>query len=94
LFEVLSRRFKHDEWEKPNLIVTDGNKVQLGIAQRFFKDAVSIVKDDKHRAREVLNRELLKEKNIKEDEVVKINAEAHRFAIKFFREKLRKSAFK
>jgi excinuclease ABC subunit C len=93
LFEVLSRRFKHDEWEKPNLIVTDGNKVQLGIAQRFFKDAVSIVKDDKHRAREVLNRELLKEKNIKEDEVVKINAEAHRFAIKFFREKLRKSAF-
>jgi excinuclease ABC subunit C len=92
LFEVLTRRFKHDEWEKPNLIVTDGNKVQLGIAQHFFKDAVSIVKDDKHRAREVLNKEVLKEKNIKEEEIIKINAEAHRFAIKFFREKLRKDA--
>ncbi len=92
LFEVLTRRFKHTEWQKPNLIVTDGNKVQLGIAQHFFKDAVSIVKDDKHRAREVLNKEVLKEKNIKEEEIIKINAEAHRFAIKFFREKLRKSA--
>lgn len=94
LFEVLERRFKHDEWGRPNLIVVDGNKVQLGVAQRFFKDAVSIVKDDKHRAREVLNKEILKDKNIKEEEVVKINAEAHRFAIKFFREKLRKSTLK
>ncbi len=94
LFEVLTRRFKHTEWEKPNIIVTDGNKVQLGIAQRFFKNSVSVVKDDKHRAREVLNGEILKEKNIKEEEIIKINAEAHRFAIKFFREKLRKGAFK
>lgn len=92
LFEVLSRRFKHDEWPKPNLVVTDGNKVQLGIAQNFFKDSVSIVKDDKHRAREVLNKEILKNKNIKEEDIIKINAEAHRFAIKFFREKLRKSS--
>jgi len=89
LSEVLERRFKHDEWGRPNLVVVDGNKVQLGVAQRFFKDAVSIVKDDKHKAREVLNREILKEKNIKEEEIIKINAEAHRFAIKFFREKLR-----
>lgn len=93
LFEVLTRRFKHDEWSKPNLVVTDGNKVQLGIAQHFFKDSVSIVKDDKHRAREILNKEILKDKNIKDEDIIKINAEAHRFAIKFFREKLRKSAF-
>lgn len=93
LFEVLTRRFKHTEWEKPNLIVTDGNKIQLAIAQRFFKDSVSIVKDERHKAREVLNKEILKDKNIKEEDIVKINAEAHRFAIKFFREKLRKSAF-
>jgi excinuclease ABC subunit C len=93
LFEVLTRRFKHDDWSKPNLIVTDGNKVQLGIAQHFFKDSVSIVKDDRHRAREILNKEILKDKNIKDEDIIKINAEAHRFAIKFFREKLRKSAF-
>ena len=94
LFEMLERRFKHDEWGKPNLVVVDGNKVQLGVAQRFFKDVVSIVKDDKHRAREVLNKEILKEKNVKEEEIIKINAEAHRFAIKFFREKLRKGLIK
>lgn len=94
LFEVLSRRFKHDEWGMPNLVVTDGNQIQLGIAQKFFKDSVSIVKDKNHKAREVLNSEILKEKNVTEDEIIKINAEAHRFAIGFFREKMRKSAFK
>jgi excinuclease UvrABC nuclease subunit len=41
-----------------------------------------------------LNKEILKDKNIKDEDIVKINAEAHRFAIKFFREKLRKGAFK
>jgi excinuclease UvrABC nuclease subunit len=94
LFEVLERRFKHDEWGSPDLIVTDGNKVQLGVAQRFFKDSVSIVKDDKHKAREVLNKEILKDKNIKEEDIIKINAEAHRFAIGYFRGKLRKKMFK
>ncbi len=94
LYEVLTRRFKHTEWGMPDLVVTDGNQVQLGIAQKFFKDSVSIVKDKKHKAREVLNGEILKEKNVKQDDIIKINAEAHRFAIGFFREKLRKSAFK
>lgn len=94
LYEVLERRFKHDEWGKPNLVVVDGNKIQLGVAQRFFKNSVSIVKDEKHNAREVLNKEILKEINVKEEEIVKINAEAHRFAIKFFREKLRKNVFR
>jgi excinuclease ABC subunit C len=93
LFEVLERRFKHDEWGSPDIIVTDGNKVQLSVAQRFFKDSVSIVKDDKHKAREVLNREILRDKNIKEEDIVKINAEAHRFAIGYFRGKLRKGMF-
>ncbi len=94
LYEVLTRRFKHEEWGMPNLVVTDGNQVQLGIAQKFFKDSVSIVKDKRHTAREVLNGEILKEKNVKEDDIIKINAEAHRFAIGFFRDKLRKGAFK
>jgi excinuclease ABC subunit C len=93
LFEILERRFKHEEWGKPNLIVTDGNKVQLAVAQRFFKDSVSIVKDDKHKAREVLNREILKDKKIKEEDIIKINAEAHRFAIAYFRGKLRRGMF-
>lgn len=94
LFEVLERRFKHNEWGSPDIIVTDGNKVQLGIAMRFFKDSVSIVKDDKHKARDVLNKEVLIDKNIKEEDIVKINAEAHRFAIEYFRGKLRRGMLK
>lgn len=93
LYEVLERRFKHDEWGMPDVIVVDGNKVQLGIAQRFLKDAVSVVKDDKHNAREILNKEILKSKNVKDEEIIKINAETHRFAINYFREKMRKGAF-
>lgn len=93
LFEVLERRFKHDEWGSPDIIVTDGNKVQLGVAMRFFKDSVSVVKDDKHKAREVLNIDILKDKNIKEEDIIKINAEAHRFAIGYFRGKLREGMF-
>ncbi len=89
LYEVLDRRFKHNEWNKPSLIVIDGGKMQLNIAQRFFKDSVSVVKDNKHKAKDVLNKEILRDKNINEDEIIKINAETHRFAISFFRKKMR-----
>ena len=89
LYEVLQRRFKHNEWNKPDLIVIDGGKMQLNIALKFFKDSVSVVKDDKHKAKDILNKEILKSKNINEDEIIKINAETHRFAINFFRKKMR-----
>jgi excinuclease ABC subunit C len=36
--EVLSRRFKHDEWEDPDLIVVDGGKGQLGMAVEALKE--------------------------------------------------------
>ncbi len=93
LYQVLSRRSNHKEWEAPNLVVADGGKVQLGVAQKFFKNSVSVVKDDKHKAKDILNKEILIEKNIKEEDILKINAEAHRFAITFFRKKLNKNAF-
>jgi excinuclease ABC subunit C len=36
--EVLSRRFKHEEWEDPDLIVVDGGKGQLGMAIEALKE--------------------------------------------------------
>jgi excinuclease ABC subunit C len=36
--EVLSRRFKHEEWEDPDLIVVDGGKGQLGMAVEALKE--------------------------------------------------------
>lgn len=36
--EVLSRRFKHTEWEDPQLIVVDGGKGQLKLAMEALKE--------------------------------------------------------
>jgi excinuclease ABC subunit C len=36
--EVLSRRFKHDEWEDPDLVVVDGGKGQLKMAVEALKE--------------------------------------------------------
>jgi excinuclease ABC subunit C len=38
MHEVLSRRFKHTEWDDPQLIVIDGGKGQLAVAVRVLKE--------------------------------------------------------
>jgi len=59
LSEVLRRRFNHSEWKFPNLVVVDGGRAQLNIAHNIAKEVdikikiVSVVKDEKHRAREI-----------------------------------------
>lgn len=98
LVEILSRRFKHTEWALPNLIVIDGGMTHLKTAQSFIKsigldiDIVSVVKDDKHKARDVLGVSDSAKKYKKE--IILINSEAHRFAIEFYRSKHRKSLLK
>jgi excinuclease UvrABC nuclease subunit len=96
LHEVLTRRLTHTEWGMPNLIVTDGNEVQKKVAEDVLIEAgqknvsvISVVKDDKHKAKEILG---MLPVGITPDDVYKINAEAHRFAIAYFRKKQRKSA--
>lgn len=36
--EVLRRRFKRDQWEKPQLLVVDGGKPQVKVAQKVLTD--------------------------------------------------------
>lgn len=38
MYEVLSRRFKHSEWDEPQLIVVDGGKGQLGQAVKILNE--------------------------------------------------------
>ena len=38
LVEILARRFKHEEWDEPDLIIIDGGKGQLNAALRILKD--------------------------------------------------------
>lgn len=38
MHEVLTRRFSHKEWDEPQLIVIDGGKGQLAVAQKVLKE--------------------------------------------------------
>lgn len=90
LKEVLERRLKHFEWVYPNLIVVDGGENQRKIFEKILDSngikipVVSVVKDDRHRAREILgDKKYLKY----EKEILLSNEEAHRFAINWHRNK-------
>jgi len=90
LKEILSRRFSHDEWPLPQLIVLDGGKAQLNAAQNILNvfnldiPIVSVVKDEYHHPREILgNRKIISKW---EREIILANSEAHRFAIHFHRQ--------
>jgi len=98
LKEVLTRRLAHPEWRFPDLIVVDGGVGQLNATREVLEkaglniDIVSVVKDEKHKAREILNSKGLTLTNSQgqtlenlEKSILLANSEAHRFALKFHR---------
>jgi len=93
LAEILSRRFGHSEWQYPKLIVIDGGKAQKNRAERVLKEmgivipVVSVVKDERHRPREIMGK--VKDIKANEKDILLANSEAHRFAIGFHRKKMR-----
>jgi excinuclease ABC subunit C len=98
LREILSRRLGHDEWPMPRLIVVDGATAQMNAAHKVLREAgvsipvVGVVKDEKHRPREIRGlRELktLPTLGIRERDLLLANAEAHRFAITYHRRRSR-----
>ena len=94
LKEILERRLSHAEWAFPQIIVVDGSTAQKNAAESVVKKSglvvpvVSVVKDEKHRPKRLLGpRKLLGEHH---DAILLANAEAHRFAISYHRQKQRK----
>lgn len=90
LREMLMRRFKHPEWPFPNLIVVDGNEIQVKVAnslklsgQATQFEVVAVVKDERHKAREILGDKKIIDEYKKD--ILFSNSEAHRFAITFHR---------
>ena len=85
LYETLSRRLRHDEWAYPNIIVVDGGVAQKRVAEKAVREhdlsipVIAVVKDDKHKARELLGQKKLSEKYHRE--IVALNNESHRFAL-------------
>ncbi|MEK7514531.1 MAG: UvrB/UvrC motif-containing protein [Patescibacteria group bacterium] len=96
LKEILSRRLLHLEWDYPTLIVVDGGEAQLNAMRdvlslsRLTIAVVSVVKDDRHKPREILGDTHYA--NSLKKEILLANAEAHRFAIAFHR-RLRDASF-
>jgi len=84
LKEILSRRLGHAEWPLPRAFVIDGGKTHKKAAEDVLKEAgiglpvVAVVKDERHRPREVLGG---LRGGIKDADAVLANSEAHRFSI-------------
>jgi excinuclease UvrABC nuclease subunit len=90
LAELLIRRFKHPEWRYPNLVVIDGGETHIAHARGIlFKlgmstiPVVSVVKDDKHKARGVIGDDVLVARY--SNDAITLNIEAHTQAVTFHR---------
>lgn len=95
LEEMLSRRFRHAEWGMPDLVVTDGGEAQCRVGQQVLKryqlkiPVVSVVKDERHKPKDILGEKEFTEKYKKE--ILLANSEAHRFSITLHRKKRNKN---
>lgn len=93
LKQVLQRRFTHQDWTYPDLIVVDGGLAQRRVALSVLKDlslsipVVSVVKDDRHKPKAIEGYNI-KDYNV--EDIILVNNEAHRFAISFHRQLRRK----
>lgn len=98
LAEILERRFSHTEWTFPSLVVVDGGVAQLNRARKILKDmkinipVVSVVKDDRHKAKGFMGDKVLSVKY--EREILLANSEAHRFAINYHKSMRNKNFLK
>ena len=96
LIEILSRRLNHTEWTFPDLIVVDGNEIHYKAAESVLKarrmtiPVVAVTKNQKHQADRLIGAsELI---NSHRADIIMANAEAHRFAIKYHRERRRQNS--
>jgi len=95
LQEILKRRLAHYDWPLPDLIVVDGGKAQLNGAEKILQDSkikipvVSVLKNEHHKPKQILGNRILALKY--ESAILLANSEAHRFAIGFHRNLLRKT---
>lgn len=87
LRQLLRRRFSHQEWTYPDLIVIDGGVVHKQTAEKVLAQlellipCVAVVKDERHRPKDILGDRV--HVDYHKREILLANAEAHRFAIKY-----------
>ncbi len=94
LREIIERRLNHPEWRFPDIMVIDGGEGQKNVAEAVLAargivniNIVAVVKDERHKPRDIAGPADLIEKHKKA--ILLANSEAHRFAIAYHR-KLRR----
>ncbi len=101
--EIVERRFKHNEWPFPDLILIDGGKAQVNTVVKTLKElsikipVVGISKNNHHIGHQLiipsrktplaLTKLFPADRNL----LLVIDSEAHRFAIGYYRKLHRKS---
>ncbi len=101
LKQVLERRCTHHEWRLPTLMVVDGAKAQLSVAQKVLASfgyeipVVAVTKDEHHKAKEIIGimPPALSAIASIDRAIILANAEAHRFAIEWHRKKRQRASF-
>ena len=89
LRQVLIRRFSHKEWRYPDLIVFDGGLTHKQVGEKVLAHlglmipCVSVVKDEHHKPKDILGDKV--HVDYHKREILLVNNEAHRFAIKYHR---------
>lgn len=89
--EVLKRRFSHEEWPKPDLLLIDGGKGQVSAVLDALGPDLDIpvcgmIKDERHRTRGLIysNREYEMDRAAEPFRLItRIQDETHRFAIEY-----------
>jgi excinuclease ABC subunit C len=93
--EVLTRRIRHKEWPKPDLIIVDGGKAQLNASKKKLKSKKIAIASLAKRDEELFittNKHPFKLKRLPPpllNLVTHVRDEAHRFAISFHRKRRR-----
>ncbi len=102
LAQILKRRFRHDEWPFPDLVLIDGGKGQVNEAIKTLKKlaikipVIGISKNERHIGHQLIvpGRKaplpLTKLSPADKNLLLQIDSEAHRFAIGYYRKLHRK----
>lgn len=91
LAEVIKRRLGHPEWTYPNLVVVDGSVAQKRRVETIFNElgikipVVAVVKNERHKPKALLGDK--KYSKMYEKQILLANAESHRFAVAYHRQK-------
>ena len=94
LKEMFERRIAHTDWSLPQLIVVDGSTNKKKVVESILRrnnlviPVVAVVKDDKHNPTRLIGQKNII--NLHKLSILLANAESHRFAITYHREKRRK----